>query len=65
MKKIARIFEDVNGYYICDDSLDFLDARGTPFKSRNHAISALKYYNDDYTHYLQPSGRVVKIARKR
>jgi hypothetical protein len=64
MKKIARIFEDVNGYYICDDFADFLDTRGDPFKSRNQAIAALKYCYD-YTHYLQPSGKVVKIARKR
>lgn len=46
--KIARIFEDIGGYYICDDSLDYLDARGDPYEKKSHAMSAAKQYG--YTH---------------
>jgi len=35
---IARIFEDIGGYYICDDSLDYLDMRGSCSKTRAEAM---------------------------
>lgn len=66
-KKVARIFEDVGRFYICDDSLPYLDTRGRAYRSRREAIQALREaatYEvgpDRYTHYLA-GGRVRKIG---
>ena len=37
-KIVARIFEDVGGYYICSEALDYLDARGTAYQSKAEAM---------------------------
>lgn len=64
-KRIARIFEDTDGWHICDNALSYLDARGLAYVSRRAAIACLRgttwydWYN--YTHYLTPSGRVVRL----
>lgn len=47
---MARIFEDVGGYYICDDSLDYLDARGNGYDSKAAALRAA--YAAGYTHAI-------------
>jgi len=72
MKKIARIFEECTGkFHVCDDSGEFLDARGHGYNSRNQAIAALRggarqnYYDDNgnpinYTHY-RAGDRIVKL----
>lgn len=71
-QSVARIFEDVGGYFICNYSLSYLDARGSAFPSRRAAIASLKYAKilslkyaskyipDGYTHYLS-KGRKVKL----
>jgi hypothetical protein len=47
-RKVARIFEDVGGYYICDDGMDYLDARGTAFNSKAYAMKIAA--QSGYTH---------------
>jgi hypothetical protein len=37
---VVRVFEDVGGFYFCDDSLDYLDARGPAFPTRAAATRA-------------------------
>lgn len=37
-KAVARIFEDVNGYYVCDNGK--LDTRGRCYKTKIAAIRA-------------------------
>ena len=44
----ARIFEDVGGYYICDDDLDYLDTRGYPSRTKAEAMRVAK--DSGYTH---------------
>ena len=29
-----RIFEEAGGYHICDDDLDYMDARGRPYPTK-------------------------------
>ena len=51
--RVARIFEDVGGYYVCDDALDYLDARGMPHATKAAALrAAATDYGDGefYTH---------------
>lgn len=51
MKKIvARIFEDVGGYYVCGDNLDFLDTRGHAYGRKIDAMRAA--VNAGYTHAI-------------
>lgn len=47
-KLIARIFEDIGGYYYCDDSTDYLDTRGGAYPTVREAKKAAK--NRGYTH---------------
>ena len=42
MRKVVRIFEDVGGYYLSDDSLDFLDARGRSYPTKAAALRAAR-----------------------
>jgi hypothetical protein len=46
--KTARIFEDVNGYYVCSEGLDYLDARGHVYCSKADALRAAAM--GGYTH---------------
>ena len=48
MKKTARIFEDIGGYYVCDDDLDYLDARGRAHATKAAALRAA--WESGYTH---------------
>lgn len=41
-KLIARIFEDIGGYFYCDDSLDYLDTRGGAYSTLKAAKQAAK-----------------------
>lgn len=54
-KRVAYVFEDVGGWYICDDAAEMLDTRGTAHRSKNAAISSLREWakrgHGDYTHY--------------
>lgn len=65
--KVARIFEDVGGFYVCSDALDYLDACGYAYRTRRLAIEhlrALLFFFDDgtkFTHYRRPNGRIVKL----
>lgn len=60
-RKIARIFEEPTGkYHICDDGLDYLDARGKGYDSRRQAIQSIRQYGE-YSHYISASGKVTKI----
>lgn len=47
-KIVARIFEDIGGYYICDDDLDYLDAGGHAYPTKAAAMRAAYYM--EYTH---------------
>ena len=47
-KSIARIFEDVGGYYICDESSEYLDARGCSYPTKSSAMRAA--YDAGYSH---------------
>lgn len=64
---IARIFSEPTGsFYICDDSLPYLDARGCGYRSRREAIASLRYAaancpEESFTHYLTRSGRKVRL----
>lgn len=39
MKKVARIFEEADGYHICDDALPHLDARGPGRATKSEAMA--------------------------
>ena len=41
-KRIARVFPDAGGWYICDDANDYLDTRGFVYRTRASAIHALR-----------------------
>ena len=69
-KRIARIFGEATGkYHICDDALDYLDARGRAYDSRRQAIASLRADLRDYppeagcyTHY-RVGNRIAKIIK--
>ena len=46
--KTARIFEEADGYHICDDSADCLDARGQGHPTKAAALRAAA--QSGYTH---------------
>jgi len=46
--KVARIFDEADGYHICDDALDHLDARGPAHRTKADAIRAA--VESGYTH---------------
>jgi hypothetical protein len=47
-RTVARIFREVNGlYYVCDDSIPALDARGQGYRTKAEAMRAAAR---DYTH---------------
>ena len=37
MKKVARIFEDTNGYQVCSEDDEMLDARGKSYPNKASA----------------------------
>lgn len=47
-KLIARIFEDVGGYYVCSDSNEHLDTRGLAHQSKASALRSASQLG--YTH---------------
>lgn len=49
--KIARIFADIGGYYICDNHEDYLDARGVAYPSK---AAALRAAADNYGGVQEP-----------
>ena len=47
-RKVARIFSEADGYHVGDDKLDYLDARGKPFRTK---AAAMRYaLTNGYTH---------------
>lgn len=46
--KTARIFESTGGYYVCNEELDYLDARGPGYPTKAQAMRAA--YESGYTH---------------
>lgn len=52
-RKVARVFEDVGGFYYCNASLGYLDTRGRGFRSLRSALANLRQNArfDGYTHY--------------
>ncbi len=62
VKRVARIAEDVGGWYVSDDALTYLDVRGHAHASRRSAVAALRANPGEYTHYLSPEGRRVKLS---
>ena len=61
MKKIARIFQDSNGFYFCDEAKEYLDTRGTAYRNKTCAIRASSNYG--YTHYKY-GNTIKKISKK-
>ena len=59
-KSMARIFEDVGGYYVCSDDSDCLDARGNGYDTKAAALRAA--YAAGYTHAIG-SGAYKQGAR--
>jgi hypothetical protein len=49
-KKVARIFEDIGGYFVCDEELYYLDARGCLYHSKTAAMLAAA--SAGYTHAI-------------
>jgi hypothetical protein len=52
-EKVARVFEDVNGYYFCDNTEKCLDMRGTAHPTKISVMRAA--YRAGYT-YCTGSG---------
>lgn len=50
MNRVARIFREASGYHICSDSLDYLDARGTGYRTKAAALRAAR--EAGYTHAI-------------
>lgn len=54
-KKVAYVFEDVGGWFVCADAGEMLDTRGAKYDTKNQAIASLKQKARDgqteYTHY--------------
>lgn len=46
-RRTARVFEDVDGYYVCNDSCDTLDTRGRAYNTKLEALMAAA---ESYTH---------------
>ena len=65
MKKTARIFEDADGYHVCDEDEEFLDARGRAHHTKTSALrSAVEM---EFTHAVGsgcPWDGVRKIPTK-
>jgi prophage antirepressor-like protein len=63
--KVAYVFQDVNGWYICDDAAEMLDTRGTAYPSKNAAIASLRQRHEDghtdYTHYRTGVSKTRKL----
>jgi hypothetical protein len=47
IKVTIRVFEDIGGYYYCDDSLPYLDTRGQAYKTKAMA-TRVAIENGDY-----------------
>ena len=64
-KRIARIFEDVGGFYYCDDSLPHLDVRGGVHKTVRDVLHSIRSNNcfnpSPFTHYVR--GNVTRRVR--
>ncbi len=56
-KRIARVFEDVGGFYYCDANLSYLDTRGARFETVGDAIRSIEgnnmFIRSPYTHYVR------------
>lgn len=59
-KRIARIIEDVGGYYTNDVGQECTDTRGKAYPSRRAAIAGARM---DYDGYTTLSGRVVYFRK--
>ena len=56
-RKIAYIFKDVGGWYVCDNDTPYLDTRGRRYDSKAHAFYAARF---DYTHYLETTTKRIR-----
>jgi len=50
MLSVARIFEESNGYHVCNEENDTLDARGTSYATKAEALRAADRMG--YTHAI-------------
>jgi hypothetical protein len=58
-KLVAYIFEDIGGWYVCDNDLPYLDTRGRAYYSKGSAFYGARY---NYTHYVEKTtGRIRKF----
>jgi len=55
--RVARVFEDIGGYYYCAEDLPYLDTRGRAFPSVASAIRSIRDGNthreNPFTHYVR------------
>ena len=61
---MARIFLDADGWHVCDNALEFLDARNRAFGSRKAAVDSLRRNAGEagaYTHYINGRGQIVEL----
>lgn len=47
-RRVARVFEEGDGYHVCGDDLDYLDARGAAYRTKAAALRAA--LESGYTH---------------
>ncbi len=64
---VARIFEDVGGYYVCSELEDYLDTRGKAYSTKSEAQRAAA--RAGYTHMVgsgTPAGgeKIQPIPKK-
>jgi len=48
VKRVARVFEDVDGYYVCSDDLGYLETRGGSYSTKAAAMRVASQLG--YTH---------------
>lgn len=48
LKRTARIFEDVGGYYVCSEAGEFLDTRGPAYRTKADALRAATVSGYEY-----------------
>ena len=56
-RTVAYIFEDVDGWYICDNDLPYLDTSGKGYDSKAHAFYSARF---DYTHYVETTTKRIR-----
>ena len=62
-KKVVRVFEDVGGYFCCDDTLPYLDTRGESFPTVREALKHCREFLTEYPYYYTHYTRLGRVRR--